>query len=107
MAGRVRSVRQLGSKLMFLDIERDMQRLQIMVDLNKLEPRDHLIDDFKSSKKTLRIGDWVCKWYNFTCSCAADFVSHPRKSHANIYRTTFTTCPLCPRDPRSLSTPPS
>jgi lysyl-tRNA synthetase class 2 len=50
---------------MFLDIERDMQRLQVMVDLNKLEPREHLNDDFKSSKKTLRIGDWVCKCAQF------------------------------------------
>jgi lysyl-tRNA synthetase class 2 len=65
MAGRVRSVRQLGSKLLFLDIERDAQRLQVMVDVNKLEPREHLVDDFKSSKKTLRIGDWVCKY----CLC--------------------------------------
>lgn len=61
MVGRIRSVRQLGSKLVFLDIERDTQRLQVMVDLNKLEARENLIEDFKSSKKTLRIGDWVCK----------------------------------------------
>ena len=33
--GRVRSVRVLGSKLLFLDIERDKQRLQAMVELKK------------------------------------------------------------------------
>lgn len=62
MSGRVRSVRLLGSKLMFLDIERDGQRLQAMVELKKLTSGgDTLEDDFKSFKKVVRIGDWVCK----------------------------------------------
>jgi lysyl-tRNA synthetase class 2 len=61
MSGRVRSVRLLGSKLMFLDIERDGQRLQAMVELKKLTfGGDTLGDDFKSFKKVVRIGDWVC-----------------------------------------------
>ena len=55
-------MRLLGSKLMFLDIERDGQRLQAMVELKKLiSGRDTLEDDFKSFKKVVRIGDWVCK----------------------------------------------
>ncbi|KAI4674212.1 uncharacterized protein J4E84_010718 [Alternaria hordeiaustralica] len=57
--GRVRSVRLLGSKLMFLDIERDTQRLQVMVELKKLTPRNDLDENFKSFKKVARIGDWV------------------------------------------------
>ncbi|KAJ4366401.1 mitochondrial lysine-tRNA synthetase [Neocucurbitaria cava] len=57
--GRVRSVRLLGSKLMFLDIERDTQRLQVMVELKKLTARDRLEENFKSFKKVARIGDWV------------------------------------------------
>jgi len=61
MSGRVRSVRLLGSKLMFLDIERDTQRLQVMVELKKLTPQDNLEENFKSFKKVARIGDWVCK----------------------------------------------
>jgi lysyl-tRNA synthetase class 2 len=61
MSGRVRSVRLLGSKLMFLDIERDGQRLQAMVELKKLTSGgDTLEDDFKGFKKVVRIGDWVC-----------------------------------------------
>jgi lysyl-tRNA synthetase class 2 len=44
---------------MFLDIERDTQRLQVMVELNKLTSQDQ--DGFKSLKKIARIGDWVCK----------------------------------------------
>lgn len=56
-------MRLLGSKLMFLDIERDGQRLQAMVELKNLSPRtDTSGDDFKSFKKVVRIGDWVCKW---------------------------------------------
>jgi len=61
MSGRVRSVRLLGSKLMFLDIERDTQRLQVMVELKKLTPQDNLEENFKNFKKVARIGDWVCK----------------------------------------------
>ncbi|KAF2820725.1 class II aaRS and biotin synthetase [Ophiobolus disseminans] len=57
--GRVRSVRSLGSKLMFLDIERDTQRLQVMVELKKLAAQDGVEDGFKSFKKVARIGDWV------------------------------------------------
>jgi lysyl-tRNA synthetase class 2 len=57
--GRVRSVRLAGSKLMFLDIERDTQRLQIMVERKKLS-QDDSEDKFKSLKKVARIGDWIC-----------------------------------------------
>ncbi|RMZ67433.1 hypothetical protein GMOD_00001354 [Pyrenophora seminiperda CCB06] len=57
--GRVRSVRLLGSKLMFLDIERDTQRLQVMVELKKLAPRDDLDESFRGFKKVARLGDWV------------------------------------------------
>lgn len=62
MLGRVRSVRLLSSKLMFLDIERDTQRLQIMVELKKLTAQDGLTESFKDFKKVIRIGDWVCKY---------------------------------------------
>jgi lysyl-tRNA synthetase class 2 len=62
MSGRVRSVRLLGSKLMFLDIERDGQRLQAMVELKKLTSGTKTLeDDFKGFKKVVRIGDWVCE----------------------------------------------
>jgi lysyl-tRNA synthetase class 2 len=61
VSGRVRSVRLLGSKLMFLDIERDTQRLQVMVELKKLTPQDGLDENFKNFKKVARVGDWVCK----------------------------------------------
>ncbi|KAF2273477.1 class II aaRS and biotin synthetase [Westerdykella ornata] len=58
--GRVRSVRLLGSKLMFLDIERDTQRLQAMVELKKLIGLDASLEDgFKSFKKVVRTGDWI------------------------------------------------
>ncbi|KAF2622946.1 class II aaRS and biotin synthetase [Macroventuria anomochaeta] len=56
--GRVRSVRLAGSKLMFLDIERDTQRLQIMVERKKLN-QDNSEEIFKGLKKVARIGDWV------------------------------------------------
>lgn len=59
VAGRVRSVRILSSKLMFLDIERDTSRLQVMVELKKLTPEDGLNEDFKAFKKVARIGDWI------------------------------------------------
>jgi lysyl-tRNA synthetase class 2 len=45
---------------MFLDIERDNQRLQVMVELKKLNPHGNVDVDFKSFKKVARIGDWVC-----------------------------------------------
>ena len=61
MLGRVRSVRLLGSKLMFLDIERDAQRLQVMIELKKLVGLDARLEDgFKSFKKVARNGDWIC-----------------------------------------------
>lgn len=63
MLGRVRSVRLLGSKLMFLDIERDTQRLQAMIELKKLVNQDAgLEQSFKSLKKVVRTGDWVCEY---------------------------------------------
>jgi lysyl-tRNA synthetase, class II len=61
--GRVRSVRLLGSKLVFLDIERDTQRLQVMVELKKLDVHDGLEDSFKAFKKIARLGDWICKYH--------------------------------------------
>jgi lysyl-tRNA synthetase class 2 len=45
---------------MFLDIERDTQRLQVMVERKKLN-QDGSDELFKSLKKVARIGDWVCK----------------------------------------------
>ncbi|KAL6706431.1 mitochondrial lysine-tRNA synthetase [Coniothyrium glycines] len=57
--GRVRSVRVLSSKLMFVDIERDMQRLQVMVELKKLDPGDDLTERFKGFKQIARLGDWI------------------------------------------------
>jgi lysyl-tRNA synthetase class 2 len=45
---------------MFLDIERDTQRLQVMVELNKLTSQNDQ-NGFKSFKKIARIGDWICK----------------------------------------------
>lgn len=66
MSGRVRSVRLLGSKLMFLDIERDGQTLQAMIELKKLTVGDSLEDNFKSFKKVIRNGDWVCKCHIVT-----------------------------------------
>ena len=59
--GRVRSVRTLGSKLIFLDIERDTQRLQVMVELKKLTARDGIDEDFRAFKKVARLGDWICE----------------------------------------------
>ncbi|KAF3034970.1 hypothetical protein E8E11_004361 [Didymella keratinophila] len=56
--GRVRSVRLSGSKLMFFDIERDTQRLQIMVERKKLS-EDDSEEKFRSLKKVARVGDWV------------------------------------------------
>ncbi|KAF2033033.1 lysyl-tRNA synthetase [Setomelanomma holmii] len=57
--GRVRSVRILSSKLLFLDIERDTQRLQVMVELKKLTTPHDIDDRFKNFKKIVRIGDWI------------------------------------------------
>jgi len=57
-------VRLLGSKLMFLDIERNSQRLQTMIELKKLTSVDDALENnFKSFKKVIRNGDWVCKWF--------------------------------------------
>jgi lysyl-tRNA synthetase class 2 len=47
---------------MFLDIERDTQRLQVMVELKKLSPQEGLDESFKDFKKVGRIGDWICEW---------------------------------------------
>jgi lysyl-tRNA synthetase class 2 len=54
-------VRALSSKLMFLDIERDTQRLQVMVELKKLATQDGLDESFQSFRKVARLGDWICK----------------------------------------------
>jgi lysyl-tRNA synthetase, class II len=59
--GRVRSTRLLGSKLMFLDIERDTGKLQVMIEAKRLVTADAGLEDvFKSFKKVARIGDWIC-----------------------------------------------
>ena len=55
-------MRLLGSKLMFLDVERDMQRLQVMVELKKLASEDGAEESFKNFKKTARLGDWIRKF---------------------------------------------
>lgn len=53
---------------MFLDIERDTQRLQIMVERKKLS-EDDSDEKFKSLKKVARIGDWICKSLNLLSTC--------------------------------------
>ena len=63
MPGRVRSVRSLGSKLMFLDIDRDTEWLQVMVELNKLDVQDKPSESFQNFKKVARIGDWICAYH--------------------------------------------
>jgi len=52
-------VRVLGSKLLFLDIERDKQRLQAMVELKKLPTSKDSLEAFASFKKVARLGDWI------------------------------------------------
>lgn len=47
---------------MFLDVERDMQRLQVMVELKKLASEDGAEESFKNFKKTARLGDWIRKF---------------------------------------------
>ena len=46
---------------MFLDIERDTQRLQVMVELKKLTPSDGVEHSYKDFKKVARTGDWICE----------------------------------------------
>ena len=45
---------------MFLDVERDAQRVQVMLELKKLTPKEDLDQSFKDFKKVARIGDWIC-----------------------------------------------
>jgi lysyl-tRNA synthetase class 2 len=47
---------------MFLDIERDTQRLQVMVELKKLTEHTSLDESFKGFKKVARLGDWICQY---------------------------------------------
>jgi lysyl-tRNA synthetase class 2 len=55
---------------MFLDIDRDTQRLQIMVDLKKLAAEVGVEDSYKSFKKVARVGDWICRYRaSSTMSC--------------------------------------
>jgi lysyl-tRNA synthetase class 2 len=49
---------------MFLDIERDTQKSQAMIELKKLSSIDASLEDgFRSFKKVVRTGDWVCEYY--------------------------------------------
>lgn len=57
--GRIRSVRLFGSKLMFLDIERDTEQLQVVVETKFLTPRNGLDDSLRALRKVARPGDWV------------------------------------------------
>lgn len=52
-------MRLLGSKLMFIDIERDTRRMQIMVELKKLATEDGVEASYKSFKKLATKGDWI------------------------------------------------
>lgn len=58
-SGRVRSVRKLSSGLMFLDVERDTQRLQVLSELKKLT-QNSASEDYDSFRKVVRVGDWIC-----------------------------------------------
>lgn len=53
---------------MFLDIERDTQRLQIMVERKKLIEHD-FEDSFRGLKKVARIGDWICELHLSSFQC--------------------------------------
>jgi lysyl-tRNA synthetase class 2 len=62
---------------MFLDIERDTQRLQVMVELKKLSAYDGVDEGFKAFKRVARIGDWICEWQN-------NFYLHPQLTKTAI-----------------------
>jgi hypothetical protein len=66
---------------MFLDIERDTQRVQAMVDLKKLTNLDHGLEDgFKSFKKVARVGDWICEhWHSLIFYLSLTNSSRERK----------------------------
>lgn len=103
--GRVRSVRLAGSKLMFLDIERDNQRLQVMVERKKLT-EDDSEEKFKSLQKVARIGDWVCTLGDFFAFVhALTCHSRRRKPNSNILRSIDRPCREGPSDPCALSAP--
>ncbi|TLD29072.1 hypothetical protein PspLS_04182 [Pyricularia sp. CBS 133598] len=63
--GRVVGVRRHGSKLLFLDIVGDYEKLQVMVNFKTLQKRspaewaDATADDFREKADRLQRGDWV------------------------------------------------
>lgn len=44
---------------MFLDVERDTQRLQVLSELKKLT-QNSASEDYDSFRKVVRVGDWIC-----------------------------------------------
>ncbi|CAK3747585.1 Lysine--tRNA ligase, cytoplasmic [Lecanosticta acicola] len=59
MAGRVRSVRTAGSKLLFIDIQNEEGTLQTVCQLSKLQEQDDSVtpEAFKAFSKIIRKGD--------------------------------------------------
>ena len=64
--GRVRSLRLAGSKLAFVDIERQDGKVQGYCDFKVLADHGVAIEQFKQFKQVARKGDWFCEFCSFS-----------------------------------------
>lgn len=106
MPGRVRSARWLGSKLIFLDIERHTQRLQVMVDLKKLTTAEGVEDSFKGFKKVARVGDWICECFVSFIGILANRASRHGQPYKDLDRTALHPRAAGAPDTGALAPPP-
>lgn len=65
MLGRVQNIRLVGSKLMFIDIQREHGFVQVKCNFGTLSERGVSLEDWQRFKRTVRRGDWICESHRF------------------------------------------
>jgi lysyl-tRNA synthetase class II len=94
LLGRVRSVREAGKKLLFIDIIHNEARLQVMANLGGLQKDvGYSTEELQRFRKLIKTGDYFCEFESFVAIVLShmtdNWESIPRLSCENLSRRTL------------------
>jgi hypothetical protein len=101
--GRVMSIRLAGSKLVFIDVHQDGQRVQGLCNLRNLAESGTSLEAFKQFRRTLQRGDILSGFC--PCSCFGWHVDPFRPQRCptpHLDRRTIGSCNTSPRNTGSM-----
>jgi hypothetical protein len=94
LLGRVRSVREAGKNLLFIDIVHNEARLQVMANLGGLQKDvGYSTEELQRFRKLIKPGDYFCEFESFVAiilfHMTDSWESIPRLSGENLSRRTL------------------